>query len=277
MAALCCPSDVFNNRNRRQKCRHRQNSIMRHIGHLPDQQQGRGFGDFLVAKGIHNESEAEPAGSSLVGIVEDDQIAEAQAWLGKFGANPGGAEFREAATLAAKTRKTEAEELAKYQRRVRSGKSLFQKFGGYGAGILTYALIGICVVVAFYTRLVDNRELLGKLFISNPQQPDAGFLPEVFQHGEFWRLFTPMFIHLSVPHFVFNMLWLFNLGCMIEARQSWRVLALVVVVTELCSSTAQYVISGPAFGGMSGVVYGLVGYVWMRGKYDRASGVFLDQ
>jgi GlpG protein len=250
---------------------------MRHIGHLPDQAQGRSFGDFLVAKGIRNEIEAEADGSSLIWIVEDDQLAVAQTWLEKFRANPGGAEFRDAATLAARTRKAEARDQADYQRRVRSRKSLFVKFGGYGVGVLTYVLIGICVVVAIYSDLGEKRELLDKLFIDNPSSMMAGFLPDVFQHGEFWRLLTPVFIHFSFIHILFNMMWLYQLGCMIEARRSPLTLLLLVVVTGIFSNVAQYVMDGPQFGGMSGVVYALAGYVWMRGKHDRASGLFLDQ
>ena len=34
--------------------------------------------------------------------------------------------------------------------------------------------------------------------------------------------------------------------------------------------------SGPAFGGMSGVVYGLLGYIWMQGKFDPASKLSLE-
>ena len=185
---------------------------MRHIGHLPDEKQGNAFGDFLVAKGIRNEIEAEANGTSLIWIVEEDQLAEAQAWLEKFRANPGGTAFRDATTLAAKTRKAEAKEKADYQRRVRTSKSLFVKFGGYGVGILTYALIGICVAVALYSKFGGNENLVRQLFISDPGQTTPGFLPDVFQHGEFWRLLTPVFLHFGVLHLLFNMMWLYQLG-----------------------------------------------------------------
>jgi GlpG protein len=250
---------------------------MRHIGHLPDQAQGRIFGDLLVARGIRSEIESEPDGSSLIWIVEDEQLDAAKALLEKFRANPAGAEFREAGAIAAKTRKAEADEQARYQRRVRTGKSLFVKFGGYGVGGLTFGLILICCVVAFYSNLGKNLEFLRHLFINNPGQMTPGFLPDVFQHGEFWRLLTPIFIHFGLIHILFNMMWLYQLGSMIEARQSSLQLLLLVVVTGIISNVAQYVVAGPVFGGMSGVVYALAGYIWMRGKHDRSSGLFLHQ
>jgi len=270
------PNDLKNHHHwRKSGCG--QQPTMRHIGHLPDGKPAQTFGDFLVVKGIPNEIEPDTNGSSLVWIINDDHLAEAQEWLEKFRADPNSPEFRDAATLAAKIRKTESEAQAKYQRRVRSGKSLFVKFGGYGVGVLTYVLIGICLVVAFYSRLGENRELLDKLFINNPNQTAAEFLLDIFQHGEFWRLLTPVFIHFGILHLVFNMMWLYQLGSMIEARQSSLQLLLLVVVTGIISNLTQYIVAGPQFGGMSGIVYALAGYIWIRGKYDRASGLFLPQ
>jgi len=63
---------------------------------------------------------------------------------------------------------------------------------------------------------------------------------------------------------------------MIERRQNTRVLSALVLFIAALSNLAQYLVNGPLFGGMSGVVYGLIGYIWLRGKFDPASGLFLD-
>jgi GlpG protein len=73
------------------------------------------------------------------------------------------------------------------------------------------------------------------------------------------------------------MMWLYQLGSMIEARQNSLFLFIFVAVSAALSNLGQYVQHGPGFYGMSGVVYALAGYVWMRGKYDPASGLFLDR
>jgi GlpG protein len=101
------------------------------------------------------------------------------------------------------------------------------------------------------------------------------FLAEV-RTGQIWRLITPIFIHYGPLHLLFNMLWLSDLGSMIEKRQGPVKLALLVVVLAIVSNLGQYWVDGPFFGGMSGVVYGLFGYIWLRGQCDPASSLTLS-
>jgi GlpG protein len=249
---------------------------MRQIGHLSDEQQAHTLGDFLTGSGIRNEIERDD-GTWLIWIVDEDQVAAAQSALEKFRANPGGPEFRDAAKDAARARAAEAEDLAAYRRRIRTRRSMFPKFGGYGIGVLTYSLIFVCLIVAYYSQVGRNYEFTRNLTISDPEMGKTQFLPEVFA-GQVWRLLTPILLHFGESHIIFNMLALFQLGCMIEGRLGTGKLALLVVGTGIISNFAQYSFSHHQsyFGGMSGVVYGLAGYIWMRGHFDRESGLYLD-
>lgn len=79
--------------------------------------------------------------------------------------------------------------------------------------------------------------------------------------GQLWRLITPAFLHFGLLHIAFNSLWLWELGGMIERRQgSIRVLGLVLLIAA-GSNIAQAIASVSLFGGMSGVIYGLLGYI----------------
>lgn len=83
--------------------------------------------------------------------------------------------------------------------------------------------------------------------------------------GEYWRLITPIFIHFGFTHIIFNALWLWYLGTMIERHSgASRLLALVFFV-GLISNIAQASMTKGygVFGGMSGVVFGLLSYVWL--------------
>ncbi|MFV0478589.1 MAG: rhomboid family intramembrane serine protease [Parahaliea sp.] len=87
------------------------------------------------------------------------------------------------------------------------------------------------------------------------------FMP---QGHEYWRIITPAFLHFGWLHIVFNSLWLWELGRRIETVTGRiNMLGLFVVIAAI-SNCAQFIFGGPGiFGGMSGVVYGLLGFAWM--------------
>src|SRR5690606_41959488 len=61
---------------------------------------------------------------------------------------------------------------------------------------------------------------------------------------------------------------LYSFGTRIEARYGSWIMALLAAVLAVLSNSAQAYASGPAFLGMSGVVYGLFGFMWMRATLD---------
>jgi GlpG protein len=71
------------------------------------------------------------------------------------------------------------------------------------------------------------------------------------------------------------MLWMRELGMAVELRRGRLRYALIVLTIAAISNTAQYLYDGPSFGGMSGVVFGLFGYIWMRSRYDPLSGLYM--
>ena len=136
---------------------------------------------------------------------------------------------------------------------------------------LTLVLIIISVIVAIASSFGENIEMLYPFFIS--KYLEAG-LPEIME-GEVWRLITPIFIHFGPIHIIFNALWMYNLGSVIEPLQGSPRLGLLVGVMGILSNLGQFLWDGPGFGGLSGVVYGLLAYIWVQGKLNPRFGLIL--
>jgi GlpG protein len=253
---------------------------MRLIGHLAEETAARTFGAYLYVQGIENQLELHKPEGWAIWVNDEDKLEQATSLLGAFRQAPNDPQYQAKAKNAAALREKEEEGEEAYRKRLRDRRHLFRPLTAYGFGPLTFVLIVISVVVAIYSKAGDAQEPIMRLFIAdftvqgNILKWHPG-LTEI-RHGEVWRLLTPIFIHFGLLHILFNMLWLRDLGSMIEGRQStWR-LALLVIVIGPCSNLAQYYFGGPDFGGMSGVVYGLLGYIWVRGKFDPGSGLYVN-
>ena len=138
--------------------------------------------------------------------------------------------------------------------------------------VVTIAFIALSVLASLTSALGSG--VPTPLLMNDPGAP---FFASV-AGGEVWRLVTPMFVHFSILHILFNMMWLWDLGRAIELRKGAFFLGLLVVATGTASNLAQYFITqSPLFGGMSGVVYALLGYFWIQGRINPNFGMALHQ
>lgn len=100
---------------------------------------------------------------------------------------------------------------------------------------------------------------------------------EKIREGQYWRLFTPCLLHGDLLHLFFNMLWLIVLGKQIEQRlQLWRY-GIFILIIGVISNTAQYLTSGSNFIGFSGILCGMLAFIWIRQKLAAWEGYQIDR
>ncbi len=99
-----------------------------------------------------------------------------------------------------------------------------------------------------------------------------GILPRLWA-GELWRPFTSCLMHAGLLHAAFNLYWLMLFGIALELRLgSYRMLGLMVLLGYVSMmpeySIGSYHRAEPLMiVGLSGIVYGLFGLVWMGRRW----------
>jgi GlpG protein len=261
---------------------------MRQAGTLSNRDDAQRLADYLLTLGIV--AKVEPDGADwALWIREEDQIPQATKELEQFKANPQAACYRQAADTAGALRKQQAREDQRRQKNLIEMRNRWDTKPG-GWRVLTFALIAASVIVALLTDFGQNDSaFLRYLWFQPPPTTLLGQLnwspTQSIHEGQVWRIFTPIFIHMSVLHLLFNMYWLYIFGSMIEMRRGTVRFACLVIAIAAISNWGEYFFSYRVnpfhikptiyFGGMSGVGYGLFGYLWMKSRFDPLGNVFL--
>jgi GlpG protein len=89
---------------------------------------------------------------------------------------------------------------------------------------------------------------------------------EKIRQGEIWRLVSPILLHNDILHLFFNMIWLLLLGTQIESHISPFRYIFFILIVGILSNICQYLVSGPAFLGFSGVDVGMAFFIRARQK-----------
>lgn len=247
---------------------------MRIVGQFEDDHVADGYCALLRAASIEVETRPARAGGTLLFVVDDERLEDARALIDNPELRPATSAWQEAvararAALKNLPAKPKAKQAPPRRRPPLVGRGLAQGTRG------TLVLIALCLAVAVLSRLGSNQLVFRSLAIDSGATGLAGTFDDVLK-GQLWRLFTPVLLHFSILHIAFNLMWLLSLGGSIERAQGTRFLLIFVGLTGICSNCVQYVVQGPYFGGMSGVVYALFGYVWMCSRYHPASPYRID-
>lgn len=252
---------------------------MRKIGSLPSGQQAKLFEDYLLTTGVEIKVE-QSVDQWSIWVYDEDQIEHAKQELQEFSANPDAEKFQGATRKAEAIRESKIKNAADSARKQVNVRDTWnQPFTSRCP--VTSLLIGVSVVVYLFMQTNEyGGQIRQALSISSFQTSGnmirySPYLLDI-REGEVWRLVTPIFIHFrgsgGLPlHLLFNCFMTYQLGGAIEGNRGSTKLLLLVLLAAIPSNLAQFYWAGPSFGGLSGVVYGMFGYMWMKSKFDPQS------
>jgi GlpG protein len=279
---------------------------MRLIGEIADPRQAEQFAAYLVTLGFMAKAERANQNKIEIWVLEEDHFKPARDELATFLANPSDPKYSRAVTQAQQVLRTYEDKQKRIKKKIIIGK---RKLNPQPRATVT--LIAICAFVALFTNFgrIQNNQIFKALAFNAVPKPDSleilrqanSNLDEMdvrlasLKRGEVWRAITPIFIHHGTMHLLFNMIWLFQLGRMIEFRYGPIYYLALIVLSAAISNVVQctvplswdgvppYLTPRPelmlltGMGGFSGVVYALFGFVWIKSVIDPSSRFAIPQ
>ena len=279
---------------------------MRFIGAIADKHQVERFVAYLITQSISVQVEHEGE-KFQVWARDEDQVAIATQLLNEFTSAPDDPKYSGAVAAANEILSERTRQRREARKRVRTSADL-QTAPRYRAPLALF-LLGVMIVIWWATGFGHrpfNDAMHSMLFTSIDLRKNASALENAnddstslklynIRQGEIWRLFTPAFIHFGAAHMIFNMLAWLMLGRPIEHRYGTLYFAGLVLAVALVSNLLQAIVApelgGTAlvrdvggtgiglqqrlilpFGGLSGVVYGLIGFAWIKSEFDPSFG-----
>ncbi|MFH1474404.1 MAG: rhomboid family intramembrane serine protease [Chloroflexota bacterium] len=131
-----------------------------------------------------------------------------------------------------------------------AGRYFSRSRAGDPSPIATYTILAATIVVSFVAFQAGGGDLLAALWLDK-----AGLAA-----GEWWRLLTPVLVHGSLLHLLFNMYFLYLVGPLVEQMYGSVRFVALYVLTAAAGSAASFLLggSGPSVGA-SGAIFGLCG------------------
>jgi rhomboid protease GluP len=134
---------------------------------------------------------------------------------------------------------------------------------GQSKPVWTYVLLAVNTVMFLLLSLYGSKSgeygfIEGSSNIETLIQFGAKSAYHIIQ-GEWWRLATPVFLHIGVMHFVFNSIALIALGTLVEGVYGSKRFIPIYLLAGITGNVASFLFSDAPGAGASGAIFGAMG------------------
>lgn len=142
---------------------------------------------------------------------------------------------------------------------------VIEKIFSYKKPVVTYTIIGICIFIFFMMHIFGNGSEDSYTLLKFGANFDL-----LTKGGEYYRLFTCMFLHIGVIHLLCNMYSLYIIGKEAESLFGKFKYILIYVISGICGSILSLAFNHNTISaGASGAIFGIIGALLYFGNYYR--------
>lgn len=224
---------------------------------LNQPRMAQAFIDYMASRQIDIKLMPEGEGQFALWLVDDQHQVEAEAELKMFLSEPNDTKYQAASWDMAESRTNH------FRYHSPSVMSMIKA----KAGPFTLAIMAACIGIFILQQFGAGQPVFDALH----------FPAFAGQEWQVWRWVSHALLHFSIMHIAFNLLWWWQLGGDIEQRLGSGKLLQLFVFSAALSGIGQFWVEGANFGGLSGVVYALVGYIWLMGYRAPEKGLLMPK
>ncbi|HHI5411428.1 TPA: rhomboid family intramembrane serine protease GlpG [Vibrio metoecus] len=224
---------------------------------LNNPRAAQAFIDYMAAHKIEIQMMPDASGQFCLWVLHDQDIESAQAELQAFLQNPYHEKYQAASWEIADQKRPEFHYASPNLLSLIKAK----------AGVFTLLIMALCIIIFALQTFGAGEAIFSALH----------FPAQASQQWQVWRWVSHALLHFSVMHIAFNLLWWWQFGGDLEQRLGSVTLIKLFLVSAILSGAGQYWVEGANFGGLSGVVYALAGYLWIIGQRAPQLGLSLPR
>ncbi|KQB02448.1 rhomboid family intramembrane serine protease GlpG [Vibrio metoecus] len=224
---------------------------------LNNPRAAQAFIDYMAAHKIEIQMMPDASGQFCLWVLHDQDIESAQAELQAFLQNPYHEKYQAASWEIADQKRPQFHYASPNLLSLIKAK----------AGVFTLLIMALCIIIFALQTFGAGEAIFSALH----------FPAQASQQWQVWRWVSHALLHFSVMHIAFNLLWWWQFGGDLEQRLGSVTLIKLFLVSAILSGAGQYWVEGANFGGLSGVVYALAGYLWIIGQRAPQLGLSLPR